>query len=294
MAVTLIDWIYDGPGIGALIVFPPMLNRWNVAAMIVEPWKMYQIVVITDSIAEFESATAHVSEHQFILHTFSDLLAINQLLQNPAVDLILFDDAKMLSIILEGLDVEGEGPRNYLGKIFVLTTWGDMSSQLEIVTRKLPSLHLLTLDFINDTAAVEWHQIVTPMSPYQYGFYTHLRQYETSNPSTLSYPLTRMATLYTYPAEIADDIIKHQRICQTDQTIFPDADAPGQTRWMHAGYLDLLEENGAKLGAVLDGIVAQWPHKQVVLTRFNHRYGVDLITSFLDLLRQIGKNPVHR
>lgn len=288
MALSLLDWLYNEPSVGALVLFPQMLNRWNVSALMVAPFQIYQVVIITDSMAEFEAATlgSSTDQFQFKLHTFSELEVINQLLRNPAVDLIVFDDAKMLAIVMESLNLKQIEP-----KLIVLTTWGDMQNQLDTVTERLPSLQLLSLDFIGDNAAIEWDAVVTPMSPYQYGFYTHLRQYEARSTSILPFPVTRMVTLYTYPAEIADEVLKHQRVCQTDTSSLPDANAPGRPRWMHAGYLDLLEENGAKLNAILDGIVSHWPQKQIVFTRFNHRYGVDLIASFLDLLGQKGKNP---
>jgi hypothetical protein len=60
---------------------------------------------------------------------------------------------------------------------------------------------------------------------------------------------------------------------------------------LNASYLDTLNDDGPKLLSILDGIISNWPLKQIVMTRFNHRYGVDLITSFLQLLTQNRRNP---
>jgi hypothetical protein len=116
----------------------------------------------------------------------------------------------------------------------------------------------------------------------------------------IPYPITRMVTLYSYPDIIMADTLKHKYICETDQSSIPDSifnssnfdsSELSNKSWINMKYVDNIYNDGPKLFSVLDGIIANWPSKQLVVTRFNHRYGVDLITSFLQLMTQNKRTP---
>lgn len=314
---TLIDWLYlsdfsirdqtqtyspdqvvDVPGNekqGALIVFPRMVDRWNVASLIVSKWEGYKVFIVTDHPNEFMHTISHsiVTEWtdlelvQFPLVKYSDIADINRILHNTEIDIVLFDDARMLATISSGLDFTSIQP-----KIIVLTSWGDTYKQLDVVTSKLPDLRLLTLDLISDTADIRWNVVKVPMSSHQLKFYDQIRKKELENASInkISYPMTRMVTLYSYPDVIMADTLQHKSICETDQSSIPDR-LDSSVTWLNSDFLKTLETQGPKLESLIDGIVSNWPNKQIISTRFNHRYGVDLIVSFLQLLTQNKKNP---
>lgn len=358
MATTLIDWLYiddftteslpirsspnviqnvtlkesivlpvDGfiPNLskqGALIVFPLMIDRWNVASLIVSKWEDYKIVIVTDHPNEFMNIIMNISGTNssecipsikfttwtdlelipFPLLRYSDLVEINRALQNTEVDIILFDDARMLAVIAPAIDAKQVYP-----KIIILTTWGDSMQHLDIVTSKFPELKLLTLKMINDTANIDWQVSRVPMSDRQLRYYDQIRGREISEVSehVIDYPITRMVTLYAYPDNIMADTISHKYICETDQSTLPDeltkstwnpisdygSNEIASQSWLNTSYIETLSDNGPKLLSVIDGIISNWPTKQVVLTRFNHRYGVDLITSFLQLMNKSKKSP---
>lgn len=279
---------------GALIVFPRMLDRWNVASLIVSKWEDYKIVIVTDHPNEFMNTTMDISGARwtdlelipFPLLKYSDLSEINRALQNTEVDIVVFDDARMLATIAPALDVSKVYP-----KIIVLTTWGDSMQHLDIVTAKFPEIKLLTLDMINDTVNIEWQLARVQMSDRQLRYYDQIRAREISESSdhVINYPITRMVTLYAYPDNIMTDTISHKYICETDQSTLPDQLI--KSTWLNSSYIETLPDNGPKLLSVLDGIISNWPAKQVILTRFNHRYGVDLITSFLQLMNKSKKSP---
>lgn len=303
--ITLIDWLYtpDFNGSeksGALILFPRMVDRWNVSSLIVSKWEDYMVVVVTDHPNEFMSTTLDLSTSTrwtdlelvpFPLIKYSDLAEINRALHNTEIDIVLFDDARMLATIAPALNFTSVQP-----KVIVLSTWGDTMRHLDIVTANLPDLRLLKVDLISDTADVEWTVSKVQMSNRQLNFYDQVRKREIDDDATtgqqhkVPYPISRMVTLYAYPDAIMADTLAHKAICETDQTSLPDKlDMPNS--WLNTSYLESLSENGPKLTSVLDGVVSNWPEKQIVLTRFNHRYGVDLISSFLQLLTRNKLNP---
>lgn len=322
---SLLDWLYTGPETksGALILFPRMIDRWNVAATIVSKWDRFRITVVTDypddfihtinsssssslttstpaqsggSQAGYSPATnwKHLDTSPFQLLKYSQLEEISRALHNSEVDLVLFDDARMLATIAPGLALNIIRPR-----ILVLTSWGDTQPQLDSVTSRFPGLELLALNLISDSADIEWERINIPMSERQFYYYSVVRYQEIDRESNnnlnspsipkIPYPKSRMLTLYTYPESIMEDTLQHQSICETDQTSTPDT-LIGQT-WLNSEYLQRIEEDGPKLASILDGTISQWPAKQIILTRFNHRYGVDLIQSFFQLLTEAGHNP---
>ena len=374
---------------GALIVFPRMVDRWNVASLIVSKWEGYKVFIVTDHPNEFMHTIAYPSintewstmraqanptgksnfvqstglhpvssrgnigtlkglsnfdtNHQtgthkrswtdlelipFPLVKYSDIADINRILHNTEIDIVLFDDARMLATISSGIDFTSIQP-----KIIVLTSWGDTYKQLDVVTSKLPDLRLLTLDLISDTVDIKWNVIKVPMSSRQLKFYDQIRKKELESSSTskiedstktlyeslylpvggqaasrqraplttgltyinhilgkIPYPMTRMVTLYAYPDVIMADTLKHKAICETDQSSIPDRlDSPNT--WVNNDYINTLETQGPKLHSVIDGVVSNWPNKQIISTRFNNRYGVDLIVSFLQLMTQNRKSP---
>lgn len=319
MSTTLIDWLYtdDVNGAtkqGALILFPRMIDRWNVAALIISKWENYKIVVVTDHGAEFMETISNTPNLNgeiakwtdrelipFPLINYSDLQAINNALHNTEIDVILFDDTRMLATIAPALDFHYVSP-----KIITLTSWGDTIQQLNIVTSAFPDLKLLTLDLINDITDISWKLVTVPMSQRQLTYYDQVRSREVIDKSTIPYPMTRMLTLYTYPDAIMADTLRHKLICETNHTNMPDSlylvkqtlsvqpDEPDVllgNPWLNNSYIDSIEKDGPKLQSVLDGIISNWPAKQLIITRFNHRYGVDLIVSFLQLMSFNMKNP---
>ena len=327
---TLLDWLYLPDPVslkqsqGALIVFPHMLDRWNVSSLILSKWEGHKVFVVTDHPEEFTHAITDPNTDwtnleliPFPILKYSDIADINKSLRNTEIDVILFDDARMLSTISPGLDFSLVHP-----KIIVLTSWGDTYTQLDLITSKLPDLQLLYLDIISDAMPVRWDLVKVPMSSRQLKFYDQIRQRELSSSDTpfeinptsgenssdsprdspnymstpimskykIPYPMSRMVTLYVYPDIIMADTLKHKTICETDQSTFPDTlDDPNT--WLTTDTLDSLNANGPKLESVLDGVVSNWPNKQIVSTRFNHRYGVDLIVSLLHLMHRANNLP---
>ena len=109
---TLIDWLYAGNQ-GALVLFPRMLDRWNVASLIVSQWEGYNVVIVTDNPNEFMNSVTSSRETKwtdlelipFPLIEYSNFAEINRALKNTEVDIILFDDLRMLATISPALDL---------------------------------------------------------------------------------------------------------------------------------------------------------------------------------------------
>lgn len=289
-----LDWLYsDSEKQGGLILFPRMIDRWNIASIIVSTWDRFRVVVVTDHPDDFMQTIIetplsslrgsyqmnwkHVDGIPFPLLKYSQLDDINRALHNTEIDIIVFDDARLLAMIAPALDFQEVKPR-----IIVLTSWGDTQPQLTMITSHL-NLQLLAINLVSDTASIDWQYVAVPMSTRQVAYYSQI--HDTSPHLTRS----RMVSLYTYPDAIMNDTLAHQSICETDQTSQPDR--LSDTSWLNSNYLTTLREDGPKLEALLDGIISHWPTKQIVLTRFNHRYGVDLITSMLELLGMNQQNP---
>ena len=302
---TLIDWLYldnsnnlNNSRKGGIVIIPRMIDRWNVTSVVVSNWEYYKIVIVTDYPDEFMSTITHNVDWMdlelipFILLKYSDLLEISRALQNTEVDVIIFDDARMLAIITPAFadilrkDLSVDSP-----KIIVFTTWGDSLQHLDVVTSNFSELQLLKFDIISDNTNINWKISYVHMSDRQLSYYDEARQKEITEQSdhVINYPITRMLTLYAYPDQIMNDTLNHKYICETDQHTFPDKLI--NSTWLNSSYIDTLPDDGPKLLSILDGLIGNWPAKQIVITRFNHRYGVDLITSFLQLMSQNNKNP---
>jgi len=327
---TLIDWLYiddynhnlsSVPKQGALILFPSMIDRWNIASLIVHKWEGYNVVIVTDHPDQFINTLMNADddiqddiqdnlEHmwslnkgsnhkwtdlelvQFPLIKYIDIDDINHALHNTEIDIILFDDARMLATVASGLNFNNVKP-----KIIVLTSWGDTVKQLDVITSKLPGLQLLTINVINNTNNVTWYTAKVQMSDRQRMFYnlvhstTPSRVVNEDNGSVI-YPITKMMTLYTYPDNIVFDILSdksYPEYVNLDQSYI--SDKLDDNSWLNASFINTLDDDGPKLVSVLDDVISNWPNRQIISTRFNHRYGVDLIASFFQLLTQNGKNP---
>lgn len=281
MSLTLIDWLYQENKEGALILFPNTFNRWDIAFMIVSKWEKYKVVIVTDHPDKFLSNITYNdwTETELVIFTvikYSDLEEINTVMSNTEIDIILFDDARMLSIILPALKINCIVPT-----VLVLTTWGDTLDQLEKVTTSFPNLSFLSLSLPNQE--INWVLRKAVMSNKQVEYYQKVVEKEKDYDGVISYPLSRMITLYTYPDNIMEDTLKQKYICQTDQLTSPD-NLNSEGSWINTSYLHKLTEDSPKLLLLLAEVKSHKLSKQLIITRYNHRYGVDLITSFLKLI----------
>lgn len=308
---TLLEWLYSTGNYrddhtnqnissGALIVFPQIIDRWNISALIVQQWEGYNVFIVTDYPNEFTQIISHNSIDKnwsniefmpFSLVKYSDISDINDILQNTEIDIVLFDDARMLATISSGVNFISVQP-----KIIVLTSWGDTYAQLDTITSKLPNIRLLSLDVITDFSNIKWNLIKVPMSSRQLSVYNQIRKQELDKnleTSTLNsskplpeipYSKTRAITLYVYPDNTISNLLQDNPICELDNILISNPS-------LNINHFDTLSSDGPKLDALLDGIVSNWPRKQIIFTRYNHFYGVDLIMSFLHLMSQTNKNP---
>lgn len=272
MATSLLNWL-DGSTQGALIVYPRTLHRCNVVAVITAEWTHIAVTKVSE-------------EPDASQYSYSNLDEINRALQNSGI--VLFDDARMLAIISPALIPT---PR---AKIIVLTTWGDTLRQLNTVIEKFPGLHLLSLDIINDKVPIQWRTTRVPLSARQIYYYDIVRAREVAAPVSnriIPYPTTRMLTLYTYPDIVMQNTLTGAQICQHTDVVTPILSDSDKRSLSETTLRPLLEKNGPKLLSVLDGVVSNWPAKQIVVTRFNQHYGVYLINEFLHLLSEFRQNP---
>lgn len=299
-ASQLIDWIYSNT-MGALVVFPMNINRWNAAALIASELSFYKILVVTKHPVEFNKAiTDKLSNHwtelqivQFPTVDYENIDTIRNYINNIETDLIIFDDATMLGTILQHLTLNNKHMR-----IIILTSWGDSYSDLDHITdaidnasKNIPknynmesnSLGLASLNILKSSYGINWNTCKVPMSERQLKFYNHIRRNEilTNDPD---YQLSKATTLYVYPDFIMVESLLQASTCQADQTQYPDIDTEYNTSWLTESYIENVNENGPKLLAILDGVISEWPKKQIILTMFNHRFGVDLIYQFLKML----------
>jgi len=324
MSISVIDWLYIDNLTSSkdniskqhnLIVYPRTFDRWNITSMIVSKWDKYKVVIITDNPDEFmesiiniptesrdnKNHDKHIEKYTdiitkwtdlelipFTLIKYSDIGNINKALSNTEIDIIIFDNARMLSIIAPALVPS----TNMLSpKIFILTTWGDTSAQINVIINKFPDLSLFSFNNIGNLTSIDWKYTQTSMSDKQLLYYNQIRSYEINNTDQhiLQYPITRMATLYTYPDNIMNDILSHKYICETNHLSSPDTLA--DSTWLNTSFIYSLFDDGPKLLFILDSIFSYCPSKQLIVTRFNHRFGVDLITSFLKLTSLLNTNP---
>lgn len=298
MSIPLIDWLYNDDNIitpptqqystqhnyvskqGALIMFPRMIDRWNITSLIVSKWEQYKVVIITDHPDEFTDTLIDLSNNNISCNTrsrcgsntvpldnwkdlelimfplikYSDIIEINRALYNTEIDIIIFDDARMLATIIPALDFSAISS-HLSTKIIVLSTWGDSIDQLTIITDTLPYLHLLSIDFINEHSYIDWKTIRIPLSDRQLHYYYQARSLEINdNNSKIRYPITRMLTLYAYPDSIMKDTLVHKSICEMDLTSFPD-NIDRHNSWINSSYISHLDRDGPKLSSILDGII---------------------------------------
>ncbi len=282
MSIPLIDWLNNNQSStnqGSLIVFPYSLNRWNITSFIVSHLDDYKIVIVTDHSDEFmkilsHDRSSHWTDHELIpfpLIKYSDLPQINRCLNNTEIDIIIFDDARMLSIIMPSLTNSLINLLSDQPKLIILTTWGDNIHQLDVVTKNIPHLSLLTLDIIDDINYIQYHVITTPMSSQQLSYYDKIKVQEFP-----LYSITKMITLYSYPDDIMNQTLLHKNTCDLQD---------------EAPIIYSFNNDNPKLSAILDGICSNWPNKQIVFTRFNHYYGANLIVSYLKHMIETDTNP---
>lgn len=269
----MIDWLYlSDDTSGALIVFPRNINRWNISASLVSTWYQHKVVVVTDHPNEFTSVLDTYGDWRnkdiipFTLITFSEMDAIDNMLHHPEVDIILFDDARMLATIASAIDLT-----NIQTRVLVLTTWGDSLQNLNIITEKLSTLALLIYNDFT-TPSIIWQSCKIPMSERQLKYYDEYRIQEADETKTYPYPITRRLTLYTYPDNIITTVINDTKICSLQ---------PSDNTWITSTHLTNIELDGPKLASLLNSIDHR--QKNIILTRFNHLFGIDLIASFLEL-----------
>ena len=109
---SLIDWLYLNEKQDALIIYPRMIDKWNVASLIVSEWEGYNVFIVTDHPTEFMNTFYNIKTTPwtnlelvpFPLIKYSDISHINLLFLNTEIDIILFDDARMLATISSSLD----------------------------------------------------------------------------------------------------------------------------------------------------------------------------------------------
>lgn len=308
---TFLDWLYiddpkEIPKQGSIILFPRMLDRCKVASLIIYNWKhpschkhleystselskYFNIHVITDNpqdyINSFSLTNSNSESCHFSLSKYSNLLDINEFIKSKEINIIIFDDLRMLATISSAIDFSFIQP-----KIIVLSSWGDTIKQFDQVTYNLPGLRLLALDLISDIATINWKNIKINMSDSQKILYNKVRNNELINNTPTLYPITRMLGLYLYPEGIIPDLLSYKSVCEINNN--DSCDKLGQSNtWLNIDYLNTLENDGPKLHSLVDNIISNWPNKQIIFTRYNIHYGVNLINSILLLMSQNKKNP---
>lgn len=200
-----------------------------------------------------------------IISQYTDISSVNKAISNTEMDLIIFDDAKLLGVVAPLLTYQ-RGPA--APKIIVLSTWGDKFQHIDNIL-SLFNLCLVKYD-TKSNSNVLWSMSIVQMSNKQLEYYNQIKSSE-------QYPLskTRMVTLYKYPFEV-----NTIEICGT--TPF--------TQTVDREYVKSLNEDGPKLNLLINTVGSHYNAKQIIFTRFNHYYGVDLIRDFLNFF---GVKDVH-
>lgn len=239
----------------SLVIIPFMIDKSSIISYITS--KCPKCRIITDS--KFIGSI-----------NFSDFDNINTSLNTH--DIVLFDSVRMLATIVPALNLS-----NITAKLIILTTWGDTEYQLNIIINQFPYLKRLKFN-ISSIFHLKWEVVCTPMTSDQLKYYDMFRHKELGQDNLIKYKFTRMTTLYTYPDDIMQDVLNHKSICQVDtETVSDKLDI---VTWLK--YLNNIETH--KLSSVLDGVISNWPCKQVVHSHFNQRFGVDLIVSCLKFM----------
>lgn len=185
-------------------------------------------------------------------------------------DIVIFSDIAMSSLL--------SSIQPY--KIIFLSTWGDTLRHLVNITDRFPNLPLLKLDIPSDPLKITWIETRIPLSNRQLFYYNKVRTEEMNAPPSnrvVPYPVTRMLTLYTYPDHIMRKTLTQG--CYSTKSLFTPTS------------LDELRSNGPKLANILDEVVNNRSCKQIIITRFNRYYGVELIRQFLELI--VDKSEIY-
>lgn len=169
----LLDWLFSSdcddsnyfPKQGALIVYSHLFDKWNISSLLVSQWLTYNVVIFTDFPHEFHSTISSSSNWTelelipFPLIKYSDLQSVNNTLSNSQVDLVIFDDVRMLSTIAPAIDFTSIIP-----KVIVLTSLGDSSDDLSLISQLMPNLCLLSLNLFPKDPNLNWNILQIPSS----------------------------------------------------------------------------------------------------------------------------------
>lgn len=240
------DWLTTG----ALITYPRSLISTDVIEFLVR--ELDDVVVVSDRPASDICTVVSYEDAITLTHT----------------GIVIFDNSQLFAVITPLL------PDHPQYKIILLTTWGLTLRQLVSITEKFAGLPLFNLN-TSDEVPIMWELKTAPLSQLQLLYYNRAREEEIAAPvsnSIISYPITRMLTLYTYPNEIMLKTLTRGTTCKPLEQLF----TPTST--------NDLSQTGPKLLSLLNEVISNRPAKQIIVTRFNHYYGSDLITQFLKLI----------
>jgi hypothetical protein len=205
------------------------------------------------------------------------VVEINQYLSNPEVDIIIFDSAEVLAVTISTLNFGT--PR-----IIVLSTWGITPSQYDNIQNHI-RLHQTTFCLTKSPLTYTWHNFNIPMSHHQLLYYDRVRTLESFGEHTLS----EVIGTYVYPDNIMKKLLRVNMSCGiAAQT----SDVYGKAgTWISSGAYDTLSECGPKIEACLDNVISRWPERQVIYVKYGPQFGVDLIVSLLQIMRQRNISP---
>lgn len=276
--LTLFDWLQNRKS-DALIVYPRMMDRWNVVTHLLADLRIYSIAVVSENPSLLRE-TAGRSASDVSIVSYMDIRGINRIINGSGADIVIFDSAPQLSMILPALSL----PQNMIPKIIVLTTWGDGDSVHEVV-KAFPSLGLLSADFMDEAPHLRWHVIKVSMSAPHREQYDITLDQERANNSTM-FPLSRMIGSYRYPSTI------HSPTAGKNNE-YPDLPVK-EGGWITPDHMKSLATDGAKMYALISNLT-NIPGKHVVLTLYSSRYGQDMISTFLSMNNIpviVGESPM--
>ena len=285
METSLYNWIDKSKT--SLVQYPRMLDSWNIVASIIKDWRDVNIVVVTDRKSELQELV----NEDLIIYTYSQFDEITQVIFSDSVDVVISDDISMLSNFSSALSFPTATYREKATapNIIVMTTWGDDIDKIKAVSSKLLGedvdmlKHLLTIDFIHDISKIEYTVQEIELNP------DHLVFYEANvNPAT---------TLYLYPEELREISLLScaSGMCirqSTNKDIAMDY-VVEDNGWIQHEHYKQLNLNGPKIKVLIDNIKEQHAkyrdNKQIVITRYDERYGVYLLAS---MIRRAGLSVI--
>lgn len=229
--------LYDS----GLIVFPYMIDRKVIIQKIISS----PMTIITD---DCENTFPNI-----LFVKYSDIDTIRRSLNQHSI--IIFDNARMFSIILPILDI-----KNISCKIFILTTWGDLNPQT--LLNLFPNLWRYLIP--SPSYKIEWLYIKVPLSPKQLEHYSYIKSLENeSNVKNISYPMTRKITLYL---DNKSQLCNSTNLCP----IISKDDFE----------LNSIQSNSPKLYNLYQNIDSYRSVKQIVLTQYHIEVLSNVLQSF--------------